>query len=267
MSCGEGCGCESGKFSCSCCCAPVTNIKGGIHPDSIESVAIDLVLEESGTITRTHRAETLLPEPAHIVGIDVALVAIRRDTAELNSAKQVIEPLTGAEGNLRGRVPVTVSLYTIPGYAPGDLNKGGFNPDDNSEQNRRYVTTCAVTSQNPFWKSQEDLFGFFADGGLFIEMIAPSTNYGVRVVVRYVPRLQFSPAYHDPLEVMQHYWKCSRGEDEFLEGFYGGTSLDLGSGESTPPNSEQTSTGRSFSSEASSDETYATWDTFLSPPF
>jgi hypothetical protein len=258
MSCGEGCGCESGKFGCSCCCASVTNIKGGIHPDSIESVAMDLVLEQAGLPTRTHRAEVLLNQPVHIVGVDVALVTVRRDAIEANSAKQVLAPANGGDGNLRGRTPVNVSLYTIPGYAVGDLNKGGFNADDASEQNRRYVTTCSVASSAPHWTSHDDLFGYFADGGLFVELVAPSTDYGVRVVVRYVPRLQFSPAYHDPLTVMQHYWKCSRGEAEFLDGLYGGTALNIPSTESsaTPPSE---STGmRSFTE--GTRNTFKTWD-------
>lgn len=263
MSCGEGCGCESGKFGCSCCCASVTNIKGGIHPDSIQSVSMDLVLEEAGLPTRTHRTEILLNEPAHIISVDVALVTVRRDATEVNSAKQVLAPANGGDGNLRGRTPVNVSLYTIPGYAVGDLYMGGFNADTTSEQNRRYVTTCSVASSFPSWASPDDLFGFFVDGGLFVELVAPSTDYGVRVVVRYVPRLQFSPAYHDPLEVMQHYWKCSR-DGEFLDGFYGGTVLDVPSNDTSPPVSEQTSTNRSFSASGTvnTGDTFRTWDTF-----
>lgn len=264
MSCGEGCGCASGKFECSCCCASVTNIKGGIHPDSIQSASIDLVLDEPSVLTRTHRSEVLLNEPAHIVGVDVSLVTIRRDSLEANSDKQVLTATNGGDGNLRGRTPVNVSLYTIPGYAAGDLEKGGFNGDPDAEQSRNYLTTCSVASSMPHWKSQDDLFGYFADGGLFVELIAPSTDYGVRVVVRYVNRLQFSPAYHDPLVVMQHYWKCSRGETEFLEGFYGGTVLDIPSGETntTRPPTTGTETPISWSATATSQDTFNSWKTF-----
>lgn len=243
--------CASGKFNCECCCSSVTLIKGGIHPDSMESVSKDLVLEET-SLTRTHRAEVLLQEPVHIIGADVSLITIKRDTNTANSPKQVLSPTSAGESRLRSSVPASVSLYSIPGYAPGDLDKGGFNAADAEEQSRRYFSTCSLTAHNPHWTAHEDLFGFFVDGGLFVELNAPTTEYGVRVVVRYVPRLQFSPAYHDPLEVMQHYWKCSRGDTEFLEGFYGGTSLSIPSNDSTPIASTEQSTGNSWSSIAES---------------
>lgn len=247
MSCGEGCGCESGMFGCSCCCASVTNIKGGIHPDSMKTVSIDLTLEEAdASQTITHISKILLNEASHIIGVEAALVTIKRDIDTANAKKQIQSPDVEAttftnEDRIRSNIPVNVSLYTVPGWSSGDLNKGGFGAID-QENGRDYITTVSLTAQNPHWISHEDLFGYFADGGLFVEYNAPSDQYGVRIVVRYVPRLQFPPAYHDPLDVMQHYWKCSRGEAEFLEGFYGGTnipipsvsSVSVSAGDSTP---------------------------------
>ena len=238
MACGE---CESGQFGCGCCCASVTNIKGGIHPDSISSTHIDLVLDqvEGAALTQTHRTEVLLTEPAHIVGVNASLIAVQRDANGANQDKQLKEPASGGVGNVVRATTASVSLYTVPGYNYDDLEKGGFNPPDTQEQSRRYFCTASLSSTMPTYDAHEDMFGYFADGGLFVELNSPSPDYGIRLIVRYVPRLQFSPAYHDPVEVMQHYWKCSRGEEEFLEGFYAGTSLDFTSDESggtaTPP--------------------------------
>jgi len=226
MSCCEGCG--SGKFGGSCCCASVTNLKGGLHPDSIRTVAVDITLEEvDASQTITHISKSLLHEASHIVGVDCSLVTIKRDTTVDNSEKQIDEPVSASdEDRVRANTPVNVSLYTVPGWGSGSLLKGGFGAIE-QEQDRAYITTASLTAQNPSWTAHEDLFGYFADGGLFVEYNSPSDQYGVRVVVRYVPRLQFSPAYHDPLDVMQHYWKCSRGEAEFLEGFYAGTGIQV----------------------------------------
>ena len=225
MSCGGEC--ESGMFGCSCCCASVTNLKGGLHPDSILTASVDLTLAEADAAqTITHISRLLIKDAAHIVGVDAALVTIKRDIADANAKKQIQEPVsTSEEDRIRANTPVNISLYTSPGWATNDEQRGGFDAID-QEQSRRYITTASLTAQNPHWTAHEDLFGYFADGGLFAEFNSPSDQYGVRVIVRYVPRLQFSPAYHDPLAVMQHYWKCSHGpEKEFLEGFYAGSSI------------------------------------------
>jgi len=222
------CTCGEGPFSGSCCCGSVTNLKGGIHPDSIKSVSTDILLPES-TPDRTHFSELLLGEPVHIISVQVALVAIVRDSAIGSEEKQLQAPATAADSRIRASIPASVSLYTSPGYLNQTTTRtyGGFNPPDSIEQDREYFTTCAVTSYSPTWSSGEDLFGYFADGGVFVEFTSPDNDMGARVVMNYVPRLQFPPAYHDPLDVMQHYWKCSRGEEEFLEGFYSGTSHEI----------------------------------------
>ncbi len=234
------CSCSSGVFECSCCCSSVTNIKGGLHPDSIQSVWKDLVIDDvtaEGVPNKTFLNEILLREPSHIVGVDVSLMSIQRYTATANSAKQLNEA-GDANADIRTATPINITLFTVPGYAsenePGStwtLEKGGFYAGVNEQQKRTYICTGSVSSHSPSWTAHEDLFGFFADGGLFVELNSPSRNYGVRVVVRYVPRLQFSPAYHDPLTVMQHYWQCSHGATgegaEFLEGFYSGTALNF----------------------------------------
>ncbi|MAA63835.1 MAG: hypothetical protein CL581_03520 [Alteromonadaceae bacterium] len=211
-------------------------MKGGIHPDSIRTIAIDLTLEElDADQTITHISKVLIHEPIHICGVDAALVTIKRDTDVDNSEKQLQQPgETNSEFGIRAITPANVSLYTLPGLASDDLEKGGFGAIE-QEQDRYYITTATLTAHNPSWTANPDLFGYFADGGLFVEYNAPSDQYGVRIVVRYVPRLQFTPAYCDPVGVMQHYWKCCRGEAEFLEGFYAGTSTQVPSSTSVPP--------------------------------
>jgi hypothetical protein len=218
--------CECGKDPC--CCASITGIKGGIHPDAIKTIHMDLTLEEAdASQTITHISKVLLNEPCHIVGFDAALVTVKRDIDQANAAKQIQQGVdAGSDYAIRANTPVNVALYTIPSWSPGDLKKGGFGAIS-QEQDRYYISTASLSAQSPHWTAHEDLFGYFADGSLFVEYNSPSDQYGVRIVVRYVPRLQFSPAYCDPIETMQHYWKCCHGDKEFLEGFYGGTLLAI----------------------------------------
>lgn len=218
------CECASGKFGCGCCCASVTGLRAGIHPDTIKSVHMDLLLKETGTINRTHYTQIVLDEPTHIVSVDINLATVRRDLDEADRDKQLIQPSSAGNSRIDLATPIMVSLFTIPGWDKGDKELGGWNASDDDENGRVYCCSGSVSASVPSWRSAPDLFGYFADGGLFAEINAPTEHFGVRVVVNYVERLQFHPAYHDPVAVMQHYWKCSRGEDEFLDGFYGGTS-------------------------------------------
>lgn len=258
------CTCGEGSFSNSCCCGSVTNLKGGIHPDSVQSVSTDLLLPQS-TPDRTHVSRVLISAPVHVVSVQVALIAVKRDGAAGNEQKQLLAPPSAGDSRIRASIPASVSLYTASGYLDETTttNFGGFNPPDSIEQARSYFSTCAVTSYSPSWTSGEDLFGYFADGGVFVEFTAPDDDIGVRVILNYVPRLQFSPAYHDPLDVMQHYWKCSRGEEEFLEGFYGGTSHEIisedSAGSYSTPIESSFSGGTNPFSPITSVHTQATW--------
>ena len=239
MSCDGNCGCESGKFGCSCCCASVTGLRGGIHPDTIRSAHLDLLLtESSGSLTRTYSAFAAIAAPIHIVNVDMSLISVLRDLDEADQDKQLQVPSSLAGATMAASPPSSAARFTVPHFKPSDLNEGGWNPTDSNREDRKYICTGSVTSYTPSWQSHPDLFGYFADGALFVEFNSPSVHLGMRVVVNYVNRLQFPPAYHDPLDVMQHYWKCSHGDTEFLEGFYGGTYMDLPSADS--------SAGRSF---------------------
>lgn len=252
MACGE---CESGMFGCGCCCASVTNIKGGIHPDSMRSVSMDLVLPTTtASLTATHVAHVLINEPVHIIGVNASLIAVRRDEDTVDQNKQLIQPSTVQDATIAAATPASCSLFTTSGFSSGTLDKGGFNPYDLVEQDRDYFCTASLTPGASTYDSPDDLFGYFCDGATFVEFNAPTPGFGIRLVVRYVPRLQFSPAYHDPVSVMQHYWKCSRGDAEFLEGFYGGTSTDI---PSTQSGGTQT---RSSPSESTGE---ASWNTIV----
>lgn len=223
--------CECGGNSC--CCASITGLRGGIHPDLIRSTYYDVHLPNgavSQSYQRTNVTKVLLDEPAHIVSVDIGLVSLKRSAAE--DDKTLLEP-TSAEMVVRESVPVSVSLFTMRDYTGiATLTGGGFDMPAASDQSRHYFCTATLTAQSPSWSSHPDLFGYFADGGMFVELNTPSDQYGVRVVVNYVERLQFAPAYHDPVQSLLHYWRCARGQEtEFLEGFYAGTRLNINDSE------------------------------------
>jgi len=236
------CECESGVFGCGCCCASVTGLRGGLPPDVIKTVSYDLSLDVQLTQDRHHIARLLLNKPVHIVNVEVALVTLNRDFTVGSEAKQVIEP-AAADLAMGSLLPINVSLFTMSGYANLlSLTGGGWCPSALDDQGRKYFCTGTVNAYNPNWRSHEELFGYFADGGLFVEINVPTTSHGVRVTVNYVDRVQFAPAYHDPIDVLQHYWKCSHpaGEDgvpiEFLSGFYSGTAINQNSSASIASN-------------------------------
>jgi len=220
------CECESGKFGCACCCASVTGLRAGIHPDFIRTVTVDLALTEA-TPTRTQISLPLITGPIHIVSVSVGMASIKRNVNILNAAKQIELPGSTGYATVYGATPVMFSIYTAGKFVTGDLNDGGFaNPATGVD--RFYVTTGAVSSQAPSWQSPPDLFGYFCDGATFVEMNAPNDQFGLRVTLTYVDRLEFSPAYPEPVQTLQHYWSCAR-EEEFLSGMYGGTSFDVDS--------------------------------------
>lgn len=269
--------CECGGNSC--CCASITGLRGGIHPDLIRSAYYDVHLPNGAVnqaYQRTNVTKVLLDEPVHIVSVDISLVSVKRAATE--DDKTILQP-TSAELDARAGVPVSVSLFTMRDYIGlTSLTGGGFAKPNTSEQNRVYFATTSLTSYAPTWSSHPDLFGYFADGGMFVELNAPSDQYGVRVVVNYVERLQFAPAYHDPVQSMLHYWRCARGpETEFLEGFYAGTRLNIsddsvstiaassagsGSGSTATTSSNASITGDRASDPFASDA-LSTWGTDL----
>jgi len=205
-----------------CCCTPdVNGMRGGVHPDYIRSESIDLTVESASTAA----SRVLVDLSCHIISVDVSLVCLATSTSGSPSEISVAEA-SAADTVIRQATPVNVSLFTVAKInTETDLDDGRFLVLPAEDQNRVYISTCSLTSYSPNWQSHADMFGYFADGGLFVEINAPSANYGVRVVVRYVQRTEFPPAYYDPVQLLLNRWRCARGDEvEFLEGFYTGSN-------------------------------------------
>lgn len=226
MACGE-CECTDADYSCPCCCASVTGLRGGIHPDHIKSIWVDLLLNDEST--QTFHTDSLISEPLHIVSVTASLACVNRTkdvTSEGDLKKQIELPST--EVSALG-APVMFSLFTIGQWHSSDQKAmGGWNAHEDTMDGRTHCATGSLSPYSPSWTSPPDLFGYFCDGGLMVEFNAPSEDYGIRIVLNYVDRLAFSPAYGDPVKVLQHYWKCSH-EEQFLQGFYAGVRLKTGS--------------------------------------
>lgn len=228
MTCGD-----CGQSSC-CCGQSLSGLRAGIHPDLIKSASIDLVLRN--TADRTFETAVLINVPAHIVSVTACFMATYRNEAATTDAdlrKQIQQPSTNAEANIHNATPAAFSLFTIPNFNTAARTSGGLLAHPDSEDGREYITTGAVTAGAPAWKSPDDLFGYFCDGGLFVEYNAWSREPAIRVVVNYIERAAFSPAYKDPVQTLLHYWNCAHPDKEFLEGFYTGVAFDAD--EDTPP--------------------------------
>ena len=138
--------------------------------------------------------------------------------------------LASPDDGISSGTPVMFSLFTIGQWHSSDQKAmGGWNAHEDTMDGRRHCATGSLSPQSPSWTSPPDLFGYFCDGGLQVELNAPSEDYGIRVVVNYVDRLAFSPAYGDPIKVLQHYWSCAHKDDLFLQGYYTGIRLKTGS--------------------------------------
>jgi hypothetical protein len=228
------CGCPSGNYNCACCCASVTGLRAGIHPDYINSITVDLGIE--GNVARTFEIKPITGQPIHIVAVSAALACIQRDedaTSAADLSKQIDLVGSEAKATRYGNTPVMFSLFTIPSWTDAALNKGGFNPHEDTSDGRTYICTGAVNSMSPSWQNSPDLFGYFCDGGVSLEVNAPDPEFGLRVTINFIDRAAFSPAYGDPVATLQHYWSCAHGPDsEFLDGFYGGNTFNIGSSES-----------------------------------
>lgn len=236
------CNCPSGQYGCSCCCASVTGLRAGIHPDYIKSTYLDATLTNEGWVgdgTSTFEIMSFLGEPIHIVSVTAALVTTRRDIDAVDKAdmeKQLQEHVTtykdvtsfyaSQEAAANQQMPVSFSLFTIASLDPETYTKGGWNAHDESQDGRTYICTGSLTLQSPSWQNPPDLFGYFCDGGVHLELNAPTNHYGIRIVINYIDRGAFSPAYGDPVKVLQHYWSCAH-DAEFLEGFYGGNTFTV----------------------------------------
>ena len=234
------CDCPSGNYGCECCCASVTGLRAGIHPDYIRSVYRDIAIDvdpdsTSHTPVKTNETKVLSVGPIHIVSVTVSLAAVVLDVNATSAAdlRKIIKPAAALPGDTG--TPVMFSLFQVSGWSAQNLLEGGWMAHNDNKDSRVHIVTGALTSSSPSWQSPPDLFGYFVDGGLFAEMNAPTDHFGIRVCVNYIDRKAFSPAYGTPIEVLKHYWSCSHGDREFLDGFYGGNSFNIDSGSSAYP--------------------------------
>lgn len=228
MTCGD-----CGQSSC-CCGQSLSGLRAGIHPDLIKSASIDLVLRN--TVDRTFETVPVFNIPAHIVSVTASFMATNRNilaTTDAELRKQIEHPVTSADANRHAAAPVAFTLFTIPGFNTDARTSGGLLAHPDSEDGREYICTGALTAGAPYWKSPEELFGYFCDGGLYVEYNSFSAETAIRVVVNYIERAAFSPAYKDPVDTLLHYWNCANPDKEFLEGFYTGVAFD--NDDDTPP--------------------------------
>ena len=201
-------------------CHDHATLRGGIHPDYIQSVSRDMVPD--GTAKTSSYFLTF--EPAHIISVHVSLIA-----NNVSGAGAIAE--TSSYYYRRCFEPFTVSLFTTDEWSAAHRVYGGFRTESDDDagylDGRCYISTCALTtSAQTTWTSPPEMFGLFCDGGIYAEAISPmGASQGGRIVVIYIPRSAFPPAYADPIEHLQHYWRCKR-DTPFLEGFFGGTRLN-----------------------------------------
>jgi hypothetical protein len=222
MTCGD-----CGQSSC-CCGQSISGLRAGIHPDHIKTAHVDLLLRN--TSDRTFETVPIVSEPVHIISVTASFMASARNEAATTDAqlrKQIEHPRTGEDATRHMSAPLGFSLMTMPSnWDVGARTRGGWNAHPDSQDGREYICTGAVTAGSPSWKSHDELFGYFCDGGLFVEYNTFSTEVGMRLVVNYMDRAAFSPAYKDPVQTLLHYWNCANPGADFLEGFYTGVSVN-----------------------------------------
>ena len=206
-------------------CHGPASLRGGVHPDYIESVSADLRVDN----TLKTRSYWLTFEPVHIINVTVSLIANYCSSDGAISRNDSYYTRERFE-------PLTVSLFTIRGWQEANETLGGWRPDasDADRDGRRYLSTCALTtSTQTSWSSPPEMFGMFCDCGLYVEAISPiGDDQCGRIVVNYVPRAVFPPSYADPIDHVKHYWNCNR-DTPFLEGHYGGTQFNYEDATST----------------------------------
>lgn len=216
--------CPSGKFGCSCCCASVTGLRAGIHPDYIQSLHYDIVGNDN--TAGDERTFQLSEDPIHIINVSMSLAMNSWATTGTPEVAPGMTLPTTANAERYAATPLLLTLLTLPSWTADTKTVGGWNPVEGAADTRTAIATAALNAYQPSWQSPPDLFGYFCDGGLYCEVSsAINTHHGARIVVNYVDRLSFSPAYPDPIETLQHYWTCAHGEKEYLEGFYTGRQL------------------------------------------
>ena len=217
-----------------CCCSPtgITGMRGGIHPDHIQAIHRDCVAganSTTGTAGKWAARSTFITrQPIHLLGGSLSYYA------KLNTSGDILPGAFASTTEISHyqATPLNVSLFVVPtGYTHDSEDSGGFysreqainSDNEGREDGRVHIFTTALNAANPHVVLPDYLWGYFADGGIHIELQgAGLTTAGVRIALTYVDRVNFSPAYPDPLETLKHAWHCGSNQD-FLDDFYGGT--------------------------------------------
>ena len=217
-------------YADNCCCSPtgITGLPGGIHPDHIVSFHFDI---SPGTGTSDWRTQTdiLTQTPVHIIGGSISLYGKFPDTGD--QIPETYGSTTGA--TYYNNTVLNISLMTAK-YTHASKDKGGFIMPGNATSNARaderlYIYTTALTPQQPSAVLPPHLWGYFCDGGLYVEAQSGlEDTVGARVTIQCVERANFGPAYSDPLVNSKARWECTNPGTDFLDGFYGGETAAPG---------------------------------------
>ena len=227
-------------FCSACCCGSVTGMQGGLHPDMISADWVDVIPDNTAKYTTS----MITRHPVHVLSATVSLVMTRDDSNNLpeeadaqNSGRDSVAWDILASGI------VSFGLFWDPGANDDTITSGGWQEADGDMDGRVFFAHGAVTASSPSWQMPPELWGFFCNKGVFIEVNAPSSEYGVRCAITSCPRDHFYPAYARPVDVATHYWQCSHCAHEFpsdctnlLDGFESGEAnqIILDSSETEP---------------------------------
>ena len=223
---------ETGHFAANCCCGSVTGLQGGLHPEVIQSTRIDLssASDTETSIPKGRDVELIIGEPCHILGATASL-ACYNSIADGSDKGQPADVTIAGGSTAYYQTDTAINQYIhtpmhVGLFATGELDtakEGGFGTDTDENEPRQYFATLSVNAVHPQAKTEDWLWGYFADGGVGAEIHCATSLAGVTIQLFWVARNDFSPAYTPVERVQQHYWFCG-SNDNFLDGFYPGTS-------------------------------------------
>jgi hypothetical protein len=209
----EGCG-TSG-----CCCAPVSQFANtrvsGLHPETVVHQTFALTASEPSADGPWGIRYQLVPESVHLVGLSFF--------ADPNNV--------ATSTDLKG---IAVTLYATE------------DPDTDAEDVVKFIVTLKPGESYTFG---DEILGCWFDFGIYAQVVGNSAAIGsgtsddkVVLNISHVERINYSPAYTEPIAQARHYWQCNR-EDNFLSNWYPGTGSDMwdGSGDASTPDTTVTS--------------------------
>ena len=91
-------------------------------------------------------------------------------------------------------------------------------PDTEASDENIWTLTLAPSIGSSSWTPAQ-LEGMAFQSGLFADVRCDDTSVRVIINVLGVHREHYAPAYPDPNEHLTNAWRCSHGDDDFLENF------------------------------------------------